>query len=160
MGGFCQQYDVVFLQACESFGFVGRDISIDSGTLGRPTVDGPRADGDLVEPIPQVDLDRWNGRLLRRGQLPPASPLSLWEVRQRQLRVLRGQQVEPTRIVHIVDSVHQWRGLDVDMSFAELRLIPRSNFLEQKWPLPLNNGKGVGPGTDSTSGPMRTCPPN
>jgi hypothetical protein len=28
------------------------------------------------------------------------------------------------------------------MSFAELRLIPRSNFLEQKWPLPLNNGKG------------------
>jgi hypothetical protein len=28
------------------------------------------------------------------------------------------------------------------MSFAEMRLIPRSNFLEQKWPLPLNNGKG------------------
>jgi hypothetical protein len=40
-----------------------------------------------------------------------------------------------------VDTVHQWRGLDVDMSFAELRLIPRSNFLEQKWPLPLNNGR-------------------
>jgi hypothetical protein len=35
----------------------------------------------------------------------------------------------------------QWRGLDVGMSFAELRLIPRSNFLEQQWPLPLNNGK-------------------
>jgi hypothetical protein len=28
------------------------------------------------------------------------------------------------------------------MSFAELRLIPRSNFLEQRSPLPLNNGKG------------------
>jgi hypothetical protein len=80
-------------------------------------------------------------------------PLSLWELRQRQLRVLRGQEVDPTRIVHIVDPVllpsmppwlrwaFQWRGLDVDMSFAEERLIPRSNFLEQKWPLPLNNGK-------------------
>jgi hypothetical protein len=72
-------------------------------------------------------------------------PLSLFEVRQRQLRVLRGQPVDPTRIVHIVDVDPRlkWRGLDVDMSFAELRLIPRSNFLEQKWPLPLNNGKGA-----------------
>ncbi len=141
VGGFCQQYDVVFLQACESFGFVGRDVSIDSGTLGRPTVIGH-------EP-----MEIWSNQFRKwiwvdgTAAYYPADgatgvPLSLFEVRQRQLRVLRGQKVEPTRIVHIVDSVLKWRGLDVDMSFAEMRLIPRSNFLEQKWPLPLNNGKG------------------
>jgi len=141
VGGFCQQYDVVFLQACESFGFAGRDVSIDSGTLGRPTLIGH-------EP-----MEIWSNQFRKwiwvdgTAAYYPADgatgvPLSLWEVRQRQLRVLRGQKVEPTRIVHIVDSVLQWRGLDVDMSFAEMRLIPRSNFLEQKWPLPLNNGKG------------------
>jgi hypothetical protein len=132
---------VVFLQACESFGFEGRDISIDSGTLGRPTVIGH-------EP-----MEIWSNQFRKwiwvdgTAAYYPVDgatgvPLSLWEVRQRQLKVLRGQKVEPTRIVHIVDSVLQWRGLDVDMSFAEMRLIPRSNFLEQKWPLPLNNGKG------------------
>ena len=141
VGGFCQQYDVVFLQACESFGFEGRDISIDSGTLGRPTVIGH-------EP-----MEIWSNQFCKwiwvdgTAAYYPADgatgvPLSLWEVRQRQLRVLRGQPVKPTKIVHIVDSVLKWRGLDVDMSFAEMRLIPRSNFLEQKWPLPLNNGKG------------------
>lgn len=141
VGGFCQQYDLVFLQACESFGFEGRDISIDSGTLGRPTVIGH-------EP-----MEIWSNQFRKwiwvdgTAAYYPVDgatgvPLSLWEVRQRQLKVLRGQKVEPTRIVHIVDSVLQWRGLDVDMSFAEMRLIPRSNFLEQKWPLPLNNGKG------------------
>jgi len=141
VGGFCQQYDVVFLQACESFGFVGRDVSIDSGTLGRPTLIGH-------EP-----MEIWSNQFRKwiwvdgTAAYYPADgatgvPLSLFEVRQRQLRVLRGQKVEPTRIVHIVDSVLKWRGLDVDMSFAEMRLIPRSNFLEEKWPLPLNNGKG------------------
>jgi hypothetical protein len=140
VGGFCQQYDLVFLQACESFGFVGRDISISSGTLGRPTIVGH-------EPV-----EIWSNQFRKWIWIDGTSayyaedsatriPLSLWEVRQRQLRVLRGQPVKSTRIVHIVDTIHQWRGLDVDMSFAELRLIPRSNFLEQKWPLPLNNGK-------------------
>ncbi len=140
VGGFCQQYDLVFLQACESFGFAGREVSINSGTLGRPTTVGH-------EP-----MEIWSNQFRKwmwidgTAAYYPADgatgvPLSLFEVRRRQLRVLRGQEVEPTRIVHIVDSVLQWRGLDVDMSFAELRLIPRSNFLEQKWPLPLNNGK-------------------
>jgi len=140
VGGFCQQYDLVFLQACESFGFVGREISISCGTLGRPTIVGH-------EP-----MEIWSNQFRKwiwidgTGAYYPEDnatgvPLSLWEVRQRQLRVLNGQKVEPIRIVRIVDTVHQWHGLDVDMSFAELRLIPRSNFLEQKWPLPLNNGK-------------------
>jgi hypothetical protein len=141
VGGFCQQYDVVFLQACESFGFVGRDISIDSGTLGRPTVVGH-------EPMEiwSNQFHKWmwiDGTAAYYPEDPAThTPLSLYEVRQRQLHVLRGEQPEPMRIVHIVDSVLQWRGLDVDMSFAEMRLIPRSNFLEQKYPIPLNNGKG------------------
>jgi hypothetical protein len=141
VGGFCQQYDLVFLQACESFGFVGRDISIDSGTLGRPTLVGH-------EPMEiwSNQFRKWiwvDGTAAYYPQdVATGVPLSLMEVRHRQLRVLRGQQVEPMRIVHIVDSVLPWRGLDVDVSFAELRLLPRSNFLEEKWPLPLNNGKG------------------
>ena len=141
VGGFCQQYDVVFLQACESFGFVGRDISIDSGNLGRPTVVGH-------EPMEiwSNQFHKWiwiDGTAAYYPEDPAAhTPLSLYEVRQRQLRVLRGQQPKPMRIVQIVDSVLKWRGLDVDMSFAEMRLIPRSNFLEQKYPIPLNNGKG------------------
>ncbi|MGD0125384.1 MAG: hypothetical protein ABSF46_08500 [Terriglobia bacterium] len=141
VGGFCQQYDLVFLQACESFGFVGRDISIDSGTLGRPTVVGH-------EPMEiwSNQFHKWmwiDGTAAYYPEDPTThTPLSLYEVRQRQLRVMRGEQPEPMRIVHIVDSVLKWRGLDVDMSFAEMRLIPRSNFLEQKYPIPLNNGKG------------------
>jgi hypothetical protein len=141
VGGFCQQYDLVFLQACESFGFVGREISISAGTLGRPTLSGH-------EPV-----EIWSNQFRKWIWIDGTSayyaedsatgvPLSLWEVRQRQIRVLRGQNVEPTRIVNISGIIHPWRGLDIDMSFGELRLIPRSNFLEQKWPLPLNNGKG------------------
>jgi hypothetical protein len=141
VGGFCQQYDLVFLQACESFGFVGRDISIDSGNLGRPTVVGH-------EPMEiwSNQFHKWiwiDGTAAYYPEDPAThTPLSLYEVRQRQLRVMRGEQPKPMRIVHIVDSVLKWRGLDVDMSFAEMRLIPRSNFLEQKYPIPLNNGKG------------------
>lgn len=140
VGGFCQQYDLVFLQACESFGFVGRDISISSGRLGRPTTIGH-------EPMEiwSNQFRKWiwvDGTAAYYPQdVATGVPLSLLEVRQRQVRVLRGEKAEPIRIVRIVDSVHAWRGLDADMSFAELRLIPRSNFLEQKWPLPLNNGK-------------------
>jgi len=152
VGGFCQQYNVLFLQACESFGFVGRDISINCGTLGRPTTVGHEA----VE-IWSDQFRKWIWVDGMYAYYPEDSashvPLSLWEVRERQLVLLRGQEARPTRIVHLVDptilptmplwlqAAMQWRGLDADMSFAELRLVPRSNFLEQKWPLPLNNGK-------------------
>ena len=154
VGGFCQQYDVVFLQACESFGFVGRDISIDSGILERPTVVGH-------EPMEiwSNQFHKWiwiDGTAAYYPEDPAThTPLSLYEVRERQLRVLRGEQPEPMRIVHIVDSVLQWRGLDVDMSFAEMRLIPRSNFLEPSIPYRSTTARGLGPGTDSTSGPTR-----
>jgi hypothetical protein len=151
VGGFCQQYNLVFLQAAESFGFVGREISIDSGRLGRPTKVGHEA----VE-IWSNQFKKWiwiDGTMAYYAVDDLTGvPLDLWEIRQRQLRVLRGREAKATRIVHLVEwkmpptpdwlrGAFQWRGLDSDMSFAELRLIPRSNFLEQKWPLPLNNGK-------------------
>jgi hypothetical protein len=152
VGGFCQQYNLVFLQAAESFGFVGRDISINSGTLGHPTLIGHEA----VE-IWSNQFGKWIWVDGMAGYYAKDSasgvPLSLWELRQRQLRLLRGEEVKPTLIVHVapdtilpsmplwLKQAMRWRGLDVGMSFAELRLIPRSNFLEQKWPLPLNNGK-------------------
>ena len=152
VGGFCQQYNLVFLQAAESFGFVGRDISIDSGTLGRPTTVGH----EPVE-IWSNQFRKWiwvDGMMAYYAEDSDTGvPLSLWELRQRQLQLLlHGKMVRPTRIVHIVDTnmpadpvwlkqASEWHGLDVGMSFAELRLIPRSNFLEEKSPLPLNNGK-------------------
>lgn len=151
VGGFCQQYSLVFLQAAESFGFVGRDISIDSGLLGRPTTVGHEA----IE-IWSNQFRKWiwvDGMMAYYAEdYATGIPLSLWELRKRQLAVLRGRQARPIRVVHIVDThmpatppwlrkASEWRQLDEGMSFAELRLIPRSNFLEQKYPLPLNNGK-------------------
>ena len=47
---------------------------------------------------------------------------------------------EPIRIVTLEKTAHNWSGLTQDLAFGELRLIPRSNFLEQKSPLPLNQG--------------------
>ena len=151
VGGFCQQYNVVFLQAAESFGFVGRDISIDSGRLGRPTTVGHEA---IEIWSNQFRKWIWVDGMMAYYAVDDATgvPLSLSEIRQRQLLLLHGHAAKPTRIVHIVDTkmpetpvwlkrASEWHGLDVDMSFAELRLIPRSNFLEQKWPLPLDNGK-------------------
>ena len=92
VGGFCQQYNLVFLQAAESFGFVGRDISINSGTLGRPTIIGHEA----VE-IWSNQFRKWIWVDGMYGYYAEDSatgvPLSLWELRQRQLRLLRGQEV-------------------------------------------------------------------
>jgi hypothetical protein len=68
------------------------------------------------------------------------TPLSLWELRQRQLAVLRGQPSAPVRIVRLANTKWNWEGLTSWPPFAELRLIPRSNFLAQKSPLPLNQG--------------------
>jgi len=140
VGGFCLQYNLVFLQACESFGFVGRAISINHGTLGRPKYMGHEPteiwSNQFRKWIYVDGMGAWYAEDVATGV-----PLSLWEVRRRQVRTLLGQEVEPTRIVHFAETVHPWRTLDANWEFAELRLIPRSNFLEQKWPLPLNNGR-------------------
>jgi len=48
--------------------------------------------------------------------------------------------VEPTRFIHLLEGGKRWKGLENWPAFLELRLIPRSNFLEKKAPLPLNQG--------------------
>jgi hypothetical protein len=141
VGGFCAQYDLVFLQACESFGLAGRGISISNGSLGVPKVGGH-------EPT-----EIWSNQYRKwiyvdgTGAWYPVDsasgvPLSLWEVRRRQILALRGQNDQPIRVVTIAKTEHKWDGLTSDLGFAELRLIPRSNFLEEKAPLPLNQGFG------------------
>src|SRR5262249_10199825 len=136
----------------ESFGYAGREISISSGTVGRPTTVGHEA----VE-FWSNQFHKWiwvDGMYAEYVEDEAAHvPLSLWEVRERQLPVLRGSPAKPVRVIHIAPPVIlssmpdwlkqalQWQSLDSGMSFAELRLIPRSNFLEQPWPVPLNNGK-------------------
>jgi hypothetical protein len=139
VGGFCEQYDLVFLQAAESFGFVGRQISISNGALGRP------------DTIGHEPTEIWSNQFRKwiyldatyAAYIVDASteiPLSLFEVRQRQIFLMRGQASNHYRIVHLHPTVPLWRDLTQDLAFAELRLIPRSNFLQQKSPLPLNAG--------------------
>ena len=140
VGGYCLQYDLVFLQACESFGLVGRVMSLSSGTIGRPGTAGH-------EPV-EIWSNQFRKWIYVDGTDPWYAvdaatdvPLSLLELRRRQVRLLRGDTADPIRIVVFDKAVHQWRGLTEDLPFAGLRLIPRSNFLEQKSPLPLNQGR-------------------
>ena len=140
VGGFCEQYDLVFLQACESFGLAGRQISISNGALGRPNTSGHEP-----SEIWSNEYRKWvyvdgTGAWYAVDEATGV-PLSLWEVRQRQVSLLRGGTAPATKIVVLAKTAHQWRNLTEDVSFAELRLIPRSNFLEQKNPLPLNQGR-------------------
>jgi hypothetical protein len=67
----------------------------------------------------------------------------LWELRRRQIEHFKGDDSHPIRIIELLPGKQPWRwkSLDESLGFGELRLIPRSNFLEQKNPLPLNQGK-------------------
>lgn len=140
VGGFCQQYNVVFLQACESFGIPGRAISLGPGPR-----DGQLRGGnhEVVE-IWSNDFAKWvylDGNAAwyavdRQTQVP----LSLLELRDRQLRTLDGQDVAATDIVRLAETRYQWNGLAGWPPFVELRLIPRSDFLQRAAPLPLNQG--------------------
>jgi hypothetical protein len=139
VGGFCLQYDMTFLQACESFGLVGRELSISNGMLGKPDTAGHEPNE-----VWSNQFRKWiyvDGTGAWYAEDSAGVPLNLLEVHERQVPILRGQTSAPIKIVTFQPTVHDWRGLDKDVSFAELRLIPRSNFLEQKDPLPLNQGK-------------------
>jgi hypothetical protein len=140
VGGFCQQKNLVFLQACESFGLAGRAVSISQGGLG----DRIRGSGHEVVEIWSnehakwiyVDGDAaWYGADEERG-----TPLSLLELRERQLAALAGRPHRSVRIVRLAGTKYAWEGLTAWPPFGELRLIPRSNFLEERAPLPLNQG--------------------
>jgi hypothetical protein len=140
VGGFCQQYNLVLLQACESFGLVGRAVSIGQGEWdGR--IGGS---GHEVVEIWSNDYRKWVYIDGNAGwyavDSETAAPLSLWELRRRQLCAVRGDPHRPIRVVEVAKTRHRWKGLTDWPPFVELRLVPRSNFLEKTAPLPLHQG--------------------
>lgn len=145
-GGFCQQFNLVFLQACESYGFCGRATSI---SQGRCQEQHPGGGHEIVE----LWSNQWKKWVYVDGALAwyiidpkTGTPLSIWELRQRQLPTLRGEPVQPVQVVDALRTRNKqftWNGLAAPKPlnwYLELRMIPRSNFLEQKSPLPLNQG--------------------
>lgn len=62
------------------------------------------------------------------------------ELRRRQINLLNGTDAPETKFVQIIPSSRTWKSLRDWPPFLELRLIPRSNFLEQPVSLPLNQG--------------------
>ena len=72
------------------------------------------------------------------------------ELRERQLPTLWGEPVSEVRVVDAVRTKNKqfvWSGLGPKPLnwYLELRLIPRSNFLQEKSPLPLNQGSRDAP---------------
>lgn len=67
-------------------------------------------------------------------------PLSLWQLRDRQLATSRGKKHRLLDVVTLAETKYKWADFMYWARLAELRLIPRSNFLEQRSPLPLNQG--------------------
>jgi hypothetical protein len=145
VGGFCQQFNLVFLQACESFGFSGRAISISQGRMQEKL---PGGGHEVVE----LWSNEWKKWIYVDGALAwyivdeqTGTPLSIWELRQRQLQTLRTEPTAPVRLVDAVRAKNKefgWQGLGPKPQnwYLEMRLIPRSNFLQEKAPLPLNQG--------------------
>jgi transglutaminase-like putative cysteine protease len=145
VGGFCQQFNLVFLQACESFGIPGRAISISQGRLQDKL---PGGGHEIVE----LWSNEWKKWVYVDGALAwyivdekTGTPLSVWELRQRQLQMLRHEAAPAVRLVDAVRTRNKqfgWQGLwpKPQNWYLELRLIPRSNFLQEKAPLPLNQG--------------------
>lgn len=140
VGGFCQQYNLVLLQACASFGIPGRAVSISVGDHGGQV----RGSGHEVVELWSNQYRKWvyvDGNMAWYAvDAGSGVPLSLWELRSRQLRALVVGKATPIRIVHLNAEGKRWEGLDSWPAFLELRLIPRSNFLEKTAPLPLNQG--------------------
>lgn len=143
VGGFCQQYNLVFLQACECFGLVGRAVSIGPGEFGAKI----RSGHEVVE-IWSNQHRRWvyvdGDAAWYFVDQQSRAPLSLRELRRRQLLALRDQAHAAVELVPInaasVKPRYEWKGLTGFPAFVEMRLIPRSNFLAQPQPLPLNQG--------------------
>ncbi|MFM7071652.1 MAG: hypothetical protein ACKO38_07670 [Planctomycetota bacterium] len=138
VGGFCQQFNIVFLQACESFGLLGRAVSIGPGDHGVQI----RSGHEVVE-IWSNEFGKWvyiDGQAAWYFVDEHGVPLSLLELRERQLAVRDGKRPSPVRLVRVVETKWSWNGLDGWPAFTELRLIPRSDWLTRSAPLPLNQG--------------------
>jgi hypothetical protein len=139
VGGFCQQYNVVFLQACESFGIPGRAVSIGAGD--HPTA---RGSGHEVVELWSNQFRKWvyvDGNFgWHAADAATGVPLSLWALRERQLPALAGKPFAPVRVVVPAGARKTWTGLTDWPLFLELRMIPRSDFLAHTEPLPLHQG--------------------
>jgi len=139
VGGFCQQYNVVFLQACESFGIPGRAVSIGPGSH----VGKIRGGHEVVE-VWSNQFKKWiyiDGDMAWYAvDAKTDVPLSLLDLHRRQVSAVQEKPYEPIRVVELAEAKRRWTGLTDWPPFLELRLVPRSNFLEQPAPLPLNQG--------------------
>lgn len=139
IGGFCQQYNLVLLQACESFGLVGRIVSLGSGNM----TDKIRSGHETCE-IWSNEFDKWvyvdgnTGFYLVDSATK--TPLSHLELRERQLAFFADKEFKPVEARVVAETKYKWEGLKSFPPFMELRMIPRSNFLETQVPLPLNQG--------------------
>ena len=144
VGGFCQQFNIVFLQACESVGLPGRCVSIGAGDHGVKI----RSGHEVVE-IWSNEHNKW---IYVDGQAAwyfvdkeTRTPLNLLELRERQLfaifeKAASAQAKRPVDVVVLATSPYEWKGLQEWPAFAELRMIPHTQFLDGKLPLPLNQG--------------------
>jgi len=139
VGGFCLHHNLVFLQACESFGIPGRVLSIGSGNH----VDKIRGGHEIAE-VWSNEYEKWiyvdGDAAWYFLDVETKTPLSAWELRERQLDAWQGKQPKPTRCVKVGETRYEWKGYDGWPPLIEMRLVPRSNFLAQKAPLPLNQG--------------------
>jgi len=140
VGGFCQQRNLVFLQACESFGIVGRIVSLGPGDRIKNFRSGHETAEVWSNQFAKwIHIDGDKGWYFIDDET--REPLSLWELRQRQLDHLAGKTPRPTSCVRIIEQdVREWNNFGDWPPLLELRLVPRSNFLEQRTPLPLNQG--------------------
>ncbi|QDU31530.1 hypothetical protein ETAA8_66890 [Anatilimnocola aggregata] len=139
IGGFCQQYNIVFLQACESLGMVGRCVSIGAGDHGLKI----RSGHEVVE-IWSNELSKW---IYVDGQAAwylvdkeTREPLDLLELRARQVAHFQEKPYRAAEVVVLAKSPYEWKGFGEFPAFTELRMIPHTQFLDGKLPMPLNQG--------------------
>lgn len=139
IGGFCQQYNLVFLQACESFGIPGRVISLGPGDQVKTI----RGGHETVE-VWSNQYRKWiyvdGNTAWYMVDAETQVPLSLLELRERQLAAFAGREMEDVKLVKLAETRYDWKGITTWPALMEVRMVPRSNFLEQTAPLPLNQG--------------------
>lgn len=140
VGGFCQQYNIVLLQACLSLGIIARNVSI-----------GPGSRFDLIRgghEVAEVWSNRYRKWVFADGQIAwrfldaaTGVPLSALDLHDRQMVKWGGGEPAPVRCVPPTGGrTRTWAGLSDWPPFAELRMIPRNNYFQQAGPLPLNQG--------------------
>ncbi|QDU96731.1 hypothetical protein [Lignipirellula cremea] len=139
VGGFCNQFSLVFLQACQSFGVPGRIVSIGPGSR----VDLVRGGHETVE-LWSNQFQKWiyldgDASCYIRDE-ETKIPLSLLELRDVQLQSLAGKPARKIKLVSLTETRHSWKDTLGIHPFFEVRMVPRSNFLSQASPVPLNQG--------------------